>query len=363
MMFKILICLLFFCGSYSFSFSYSNFFPSPQNYKPVSRPLNIEFPLDHGPHKDHAIEWWYITANLIDENSQVFGIQWTLFRSAINNDSNTKEVLKEENTPYWNDNQIWMGHAAVTSENIHYFEEKLARGGTGQSGVKGNEFLAWIDDWSLYGKNDWSNIKIHASGKRFEYSLNLAANGSIILHGDNGYSQKTKEGHSSAYYSQPFFKVDGKVLIDDDTFLVKGSAWADREWSSSILGSNQEGWDWFSLHLDTGEKLMVFRVRNKGSTEYYSGTLITKDKKIINLKNSEIIITPLTFNVRKKKTTLVSSETPMKWRIEIKNQDIKIITSPINNKAYNDTLIPYWEGPISFNGSHKGFGYLEMTGY
>ena len=27
------------------------------------------------------------------------------------------------------------------------------------------------------------------------------------------------------------------------------------------------------------------------------------------------------------------------------------------------TSFPYWEGPISFSGSHAGVGYLEMTGY
>ena len=35
----------------------------------------------------------------------------------------------------------------------------------------------------------------------------------------------------------------------------------------------------------------------------------------------------------------------------------------LNKNAYVDTVIPYWEGPVSFTGSHKGFGYLEMTGY
>jgi predicted secreted hydrolase len=27
------------------------------------------------------------------------------------------------------------------------------------------------------------------------------------------------------------------------------------------------------------------------------------------------------------------------------------------------TRVPYWEGPISFRGSHSGVGYLELTGY
>ena len=81
------------------------------------------------------------------------------------------------------------------------------------------------------------------------------------------------------------------IGIDGNVFLVKGSAWADREWSSSILGPNQAGWDWFSLHLGDDEKLMLFRVRNKGSNEYYSGTLVKKDKTIIHLKHDEIMMT------------------------------------------------------------------------
>jgi len=35
----------------------------------------------------------------------------------------------------------------------------------------------------------------------------------------------------------------------------------------------------------------------------------------------------------------------------------------LNKNSFVDTLVPYWEGPIILSGSHKGFGYLEMTGY
>ena len=38
-------------------------------------------------------------------------------------------------------------------------------------------------------------------------------------------------------------------------------------------------------------------------------------------------------------------------------------TLPLNAKSWMGTSFPYWEGPISFAGSHAGVGYLEMTGY
>lgn len=37
-------------------------------------------------------------------------------------------------------------------------------------------------------------------------------------------------------------------------------------------------------------------------------------------------------------------------------------TSPLNDQAWMKTMTPYWEGPIAFEGSVKGQGYLEMTG-
>ena len=41
------------------------------------------FPADHGPHPDYRIEWWYITANLQDPDGTRYGLQWTLFRTAV----------------------------------------------------------------------------------------------------------------------------------------------------------------------------------------------------------------------------------------------------------------------------------------
>src|SRR4051812_8999995 len=43
----------------------------------------LSFPADHGAHSDYRIEWWYVTANLQGEDGQRYGVQWTLFRSAL----------------------------------------------------------------------------------------------------------------------------------------------------------------------------------------------------------------------------------------------------------------------------------------
>src|ERR1700686_3819874 len=43
----------------------------------------FSFPDDHGPHPDYRIEWWYVTANLVDSTGAALGLQWTLFRQAV----------------------------------------------------------------------------------------------------------------------------------------------------------------------------------------------------------------------------------------------------------------------------------------
>ena len=54
---------------------------------------------------------------------------------------------------------------------------------------------------------------------------------------------------------------------------------------------------------------------------------------------------------------------PTSWRIVIASRGMEIVTAPLNPQSWMATRFPYWEGPISFSGSHTGVGYLEMTGY
>ncbi|RBH34197.1 iron ABC transporter permease, partial [Pseudomonas sp. MWU13-2860] len=52
-------------------------------FTPVLPGRSFSFPADHGPHDGFRIEWWYLTADLKDAQGRRFGVQWTLFRSAL----------------------------------------------------------------------------------------------------------------------------------------------------------------------------------------------------------------------------------------------------------------------------------------
>ena len=107
------------------SFPFSNVFTTNKGAVLLEKPLKITFPLDHGAHEEFTTEWWYLTANLKDETGKTLGIQWTLFRSSQNEFLSADNTVTKTENSSWNNQQIWMGHATVTSENFHYFQDEL----------------------------------------------------------------------------------------------------------------------------------------------------------------------------------------------------------------------------------------------
>ncbi len=310
------------------------------------RGKTFEFPKDHGPHPDYRIEWWYLTANLEDEDGTPYGLQWTLFRTA----------LAPEEADGWKSPQIWFAHAAATTPDAHYVSERIARGGIGQAGVTVTPFSAWIDDWVMEGKT-FDNMRLTASGTEFSYDMQLTAQGPLIFQGDKGYSVKSEQGQASYYYSQPFFEITGTLALPDGDIEVSGEAWLDREWSSQPLADNQTGWDWFSLSFDDGPKMMGFRLRQTDGNDFTAGTWISSDGETEAFENGVFSASPLAT------TDVANRDVPTKWRVRVPQKGVDVTVTALNPYAWMDVNVPYWEGPVTVEGSHSGRGYLEMTGY
>lgn len=305
----------------------------------------FQFPQDHGPHPDYRIEWWYLTANLKGEDGRDYGIQWTLFRSA----------LKPHEVEGWQSPQIWMGHAAVTTPDKHYFAERLSRGGIGQAGVTAAPFEAWIDEWHMRG-SDPNLVSLSANGADFGYDLKLEANGPFVFHGENGYSVKSGDGQASYYYSQPFYEVEGVLRLPGGDVAVTGQGWLDREWSSQPLAADQSGWDWFSLSFDDGDKMMAFRLRGDRG-DFTAATWIAADGTTTAIPDGSVAFEPLTT------APVAGRDVPVRWRVTLPDRDLDVEVSALTPGAWMATRFEYWEGPVQISGSHSGRGYLEMTGY
>jgi predicted secreted hydrolase len=321
----------------------------------------LVFPRDHGAHPDYRIEWWYLTANLQDPQGRQWGVQWTLFRQALS---------PTPAGPGWSNNQVWMAHAAITTPTGHVHAQRFARGGIGQAGVsdpvQSGRFEAWLDDWH------WRANGAHPFPAQLRFSfgdytvdLQLSAQGERVLNGVDGYSQKSAQGQASYYYSQPHVAVQGSITSAEAGVAVAGQGWLDREWSSQPLAENQQGWDWFSLHLDDGRKLMVYRLRHDDGQHWLSGSLVTPGEARRHLRHREIELEPL----QSREISLGQGArgiVPLDWRITLNDPRQTLQVRPLYDQQWMDTRVPYWEGVMLVydpDGQAIGKGYMELTGY
>jgi predicted secreted hydrolase len=184
-------------------------------------------------------------------------------------------------------------------------------------------------------------------------------------------SQKAEgRGRASHYVSFPRLRVSGTIETGRETgretsresggvaHQVQGTAWMDHEWFSEQLGSDQVGWDWFSVQLDNHTELMLFELRRKdGSIDpYSSGTFIDAQGKAHHLRREDFQLQPVG----------MWQKYPVAWRVEVPSLKISLTCKAVldNQQLRSKGGGPsYWEGAVDYSGSHKGVGYLEMTGY
>jgi len=329
-----------------------------QGYARVLPGKTLSFPDDHLPHPEFRIEWWYFTANMKDGEGQVWGLQWTLFRQAL--DSNV-------DLEGWDSNQLWMSHAAISSPRGHRFEQRFSRGGTGQAGVEARgSFNAWLDDWQWRASgSSMFPAQLDFTVAEQQVSMRLESTSDWVLHGDQGYSQKSAQGQASYYYSQPHIRIKGSIRTNNEEVALTGIGWLDREWSSQPLAKNQTGWDWFSLHLADGHKLMVYRLREDDGEDWISGSWISADGETRSLAAAEIELIEASSRVIEAGENQFL-ELPLEWQIKLPTMNKQWHIKPLYDQQWMSTRFSYWEGVVLVEDQHgqsAGKGYMELTGY
>jgi len=348
------LCLIFIFSNATANDNFNVLRDDASGFAQVTPGKVFEFPVDHGTHPDYRIEWWYLTANLKDSKGRHWGLQWTLFRQALSPDAVRQG---------WSNNQLWMAHAAISTPEGHQFEQRFARGGIGQADVNIDpNFEAWIDDWSWTSETTLlfpSRLKFNIDGSSIEMQLNSSSQ--WVLHGDNGYSQKSQQGQASYYYSQPQIEIKGTI----DGHQLSGSAWLDREWSSQPLAENQQGWDWFSLHLDDGNKLMLYRLRHDDGEHWLSGSWVDPVGNHQHL-DSGMIKMSAQANREIETDHQNRLELPLDWQVSLPGLNRQLYINPLYDQQWMGARFPYWEGVVlvkDVNGNQVGNGYMELTGY
>lgn len=326
-------------------------------------PFPFEFPRDHGPHNRFRSEWWYFTGNLDDDIGRHYGFQLTFFRFGL-----SRPVLERDSA--WSTSNIYMGHFALTdvSERKLISFERLSREALGLAGATATPFQVWIDHWRIQSSPDsLFPMALHASEDEVSLTLEVESDKPMVIQGEQGLSQKSDEpGNASYYYSFTRLTVNGRLKIrKGEDKAVTGTAWMDREWSTSALSANQVGWDWFSIQLDDDTELMFYRFRrHDGALDRHSaGVFVDAQHRTRRLEASDVEL-----EVVEQWTNRQGIQYPVRWRIRVPQEHLELeVDAYVFNQEINHS-VRYWEGAVSVHGVRAGRtiagdGYLEMTGY
>jgi len=329
-------------------------------------PRRWTFPRDYGAHPEYRTEWWYFTGNLVDDLGFQYGYQLTFFRQGIR-----KKVGSAGNP--WSIRDIYFAHFTITDvkEGCFKVAERISRAGPGLAGALMETMKVWIFDWSA--TMEGPVIFLEAKKGEMELTLKLIPRKPLVFHGENGLSKKgAREGQASYYTSFTDLETQGFLKTHKGGALtaVKGTSWFDHEFGSNQLNQNQEGWDWFSLHLADGKDLMIYLIRRKdGSTEAESsGTLVEPGKISHHLDLRDISVTVL----GRWKSPRSGGNYPSRWRIRVLSFGIDLYIEPVvadqELNMEEPTGIIYWEGAVRGKGTSEGRnvicdGYVELTGY
>lgn len=341
---------------------------------------HYQFPRDHFEHNDYQTEWWYYTGNLESRTGNRYGFELTFFRAGQQPpDSQDKTA-----DPAWKIDPLYLAHLALTDIDNHRFVhvERVNRAGPGLAGASLASRTIWNGNWHAH----WTDLKagtqeLQAICDQFSMSLHLTPEKPPVIHNSwdaqnhlHDVSQKgPNPGDSSHYISFTRVSTAGTLHptgLSSPAIAVTGTTWMDHEFFTAHRGSDIGGWDWFSIQLDNGEDLMLYRLRTKSGKPngFSSGTFVARNGSTKTLRESDFELQ----GAQPWVSPQSKGSYPLAWTISVPSLDLKLNETPAlkGQELFSPHTLtpPYWEGAVIFAGTEhqkpvRGRGYLEMTGY
>lgn len=333
-------------------------FAAPPRLAQVTPDQAISLPRDFGAHPQFRTEWWYATGWLEQPGGKPIGFQVTFFRSATDHDP--------ANPSRFAPKQLIIAHAALSDPNagklLH--DQRSARAGFGLAYAKEGNTDIRVDNWQMTRQQD-GRYRTTIQAREFTLNLTLTPTQPPMLQGENGFSRKgPRPEQASYYYSEPQLQVSGDIVRQGQTVQVKGNAWLDHEWSTSVLDQDAAGWDWLGANLDDGSALMAFQIRGKrGGVLWSHAALRDPSGKVTQFSGDDTRFSP----ERQWRSPRTGAAYPVAQRLRSGPFTWQLL--PLQDDQELDsrqsTGAVYWEGAVTVmrNGKRAGHGYLEMTGY
>ncbi len=330
-------------------------------------PYTYHFPRDHFAHDAYRTEWWYFTGHVRAPDGHRFGYELTFFRIGL-----------EPRAPQWRANetkwyayQLYPAHFAITDETDRAFvySETFARDALRQGFASDQRLYIDANGWTLTGTGaERPVMHLHAVHGGDALDLDVSSVKPPAIHGIGGVSRKGAcASCASHYYSFTRLATNGTLERGGVRYTVTGISWMDHEFGSDELARDQSGWDWYSIQLNDGREVMLYRLRQTDgrTTPQSSGTLIARNGATSHLPLSSFSIAST--------ATWTSPHTgaryPSAWRIHVNGveRQLELIPTIADQELVDATGTTYWEGAVDVRDARThaalGVGYVELTGY
>jgi predicted secreted hydrolase len=342
---------------------YASDSPSP-SWAPAKPGYHYTFPADYGAHERSRNEWWYYTGNVRDSSGHRFGFEETIFRYGVQHPI--------ANASHWDIDDLYFAHFALTDVDGRRFVsfDRTGRAALDGAGAQAGDERAWVGDWRIARLPSGDHM-LAATAPNAMLRLRLQPLVHATVHGRDGVSRKGScSTCASHYYSFTRMRASGTLSAGGRSFAVDGLAWNDHEWGSDELAPGVAGWDWFSMQLNGGTDIMLYRLRHSDGTSVpqSSGTIVARDGSASHLNASDFQIESTGSWTSPRDGAVY----PSGWIVTVPPARARLTISPLLDDqeltTARSTRVSYWEGACAIAGTMggkrvQGYGYTELTGY
>jgi predicted secreted hydrolase len=328
---------------------------------PNVAPRALAFPRDHGAHPDYRIEWWYLTGVLGDSTvTDALGMQVTFFR--------VRTSIDPANPSRFAAHQLLFAHVALAdpARASLAVDQQIVRLAAGGAHANTGDTDIALGRWRFV-RNANGAYACDVPARTFRLHFVATPQQPVLLQGRDGYFPKETQGaYASYYYSVPQLAIEAEIQRDQQRRTLRGVAWLDHEWASSLLEPRATGWDWIGMNLDDGTAVMAFQTRRKsdGAVLFaYASIRAAGAAQARSFAGAQVRFEPLTYW----QSPRTRARYPISQRVAIGERTFE--TRPLFADQELDARMTgsaiYWEGASAlFEGGRRiGRGYLEMTGY
>jgi predicted secreted hydrolase len=334
--------------------------PTPLEFQQATADQPVRFPRDEAAHFQARTDWWYYTGFLTDQEGKRYGFELVFFKSYVPSAIRVANLVPIN----WVSNPIYFAHFALSDQDAeeHVFFERVSFPRFWTAGARADRYEVWNGGWRAWA--DGIQHHLRADNGRYRLRLDLETSKAPVLHGPAGTGViEMGQAGPSYYYSRVDLDGVGLLYIDGQRYAVQASAWMDHQWGSWDLHQGFSGWDWFSLRLEDGSRVMLFNFRDEsgGLQPQSAGSWITAEGAVQHLEPEDYLV----HVVDRWTSPETGGSYPVAWELSIPDYDLEARVEA----TFPDQELPigfgpiYWEGTVTVDGTSNGRGFVEMTGY